>query len=1062
MSRSVDELLDDQRRCWQQGEGRPVEQYLADHPRLAADDEGIVDLLYQEYVLRSTLGPPPSSDEFFHRFPRYTAELQAQLAFLHAAQEIGVNSSLLSVTTTRIPNNSAISSADVPPSHFTPRRPDVPRSVAAETGGKGWPCLEGYEILGEIGRGSMGVVYQAWHHHLRRHVALKMIHPTRAMEPQAQERFRSEAEAMARLQHPHIVQIYDVGEQDGRFYFAMEFVDGITLERRLANGPLPSRQAARLVEMLARAIHHAHARGVIHRDLKPANILLERDSPNSQVVGLNCPKITDFGLARQLDDQSGYPTDTGMIIGTPSYMAPEQATGRGRKIQRTADVYALGALLYALLTGRPPFLAETPLETLRQVESEEPLPPTRLQPKVPRDLGTVCLKCLEKGPNRRYESAEALADDLGRHLRGEAIWARPVGVLERFGRWCRRNPAVASLAVALVLVVAGAFAGIGDQWRRTEAAHRDAVAARYDAEASDSQTQQLFSEILQSTPLLPVQFDAVSRAPRIELLRKAETHSENSLRNRPGDSGLRIALTKVRGGLATLYLVRGQVAEADACLQAARGLWEPPALQDPHQHDSKVWLATANAWEGYLAGRRGQYVRAMRAYERAHLLWQDLTDEYPDDLVLGQQEAESYWCMLNLISTSPARKDTLPLLEENRVLLTSLVREAPSNTIHRNRLALTWLLLAETHQSDFEEPKAIPCWQRAHELYSRLAAERPDDLLVNLSLGRCCYRLLRDQLDDPYYREAVALYEKEGTRLATLVDQHPEADWLRDALLENYCTLALCHWQTGHATLGEQVIQDRVRRLIAQPREYTIRSTHDLSLLKTLIHLGIALREGHQREAALALAREAGVLADRYAMMPWHDLWFRHWLLSQTIPLAALLRQLGAPAEALRLAEQSRSLSQELCRTEPDNIWSFAELSETWTQIGKAHWDLHQGDKALAALREAAAVQRKVVDLAPSIRATRISLSRCYDRLFDRNRLLANWKDAAAALLEREKLWPDDAAELRSVALDFEDLANSLSMRPRPLSPEEQLERQSYFDQSARVMREADKAAVNK
>jgi tetratricopeptide (TPR) repeat protein len=504
------------------------------------------------------------------------------------------------------------------------------------------------------------------------------------------------------------------------------------------------------------------------------------------------------------------------------------------------------------------------------------------------------------------------------------------------------------------------------------------------------------------------------------------------------------------------------VAKADACLQAARGLWEPPSFQEPHQRDSKVWLATTKGWEADLASRRGHYAQAMNSYWHTYTIWQDLTYEYPADVILGQHEAENYWSIINLISTSPAREDTLPLLEENRVLLTSLVQEAPSSTILRKRLAFTWLLLAEAHKSNFEELKALPCWQQAHEHYIQLAGERHDDLLVNLSLGRCCYQLIRDQHEGPYYREAVALYEKEGIRLAASVESHPEADWLREALLENYCTLALCYWKTGHAALGEQVIQNRVRRMIALPREYSVRSTHDLSLLNTLIHLGIGLREVNQREAALALAREAGLLADRYAMMPVRDLWFRRWLVSQAIPLAALLRQLGAPAEALRYAEQSRNLSEEHCRTEPDNLWSLQELSEIWAQIGKAHWDLHQPDKALAALREAAAVQRKVVDLAPSVRATRISLSKCYDRLFDRNRLSGNLTDAATALLEREKLWPDDAAELKRVARNFVELANAVSMRPGPLSSAEQLERQGYLDQYARVIRKSDKAATSK
>jgi WD40 repeat protein/serine/threonine protein kinase len=308
--------------------------------------------------------------------------------------------------------------------------------------------IPGYEILATLGRGGMGVVYQARHTKLGRTVALKMILSGAHAGADDLGRFRTEAEAIARLQHPNIVQIFEVGEQSGLPFFSLEFCGGGSLERKLGGTPLPPKEAAHLVETLARAMQAAHDKGVVHRDLKPANVLLAEDGT---------PKITDFGLAKKLDPASprresgGGLTATGAVMGTPSYMAPEQAGSKSKEIGPRTDVYALGAILYELLTGRPPFRAATQLDTIMQVVSDEPVPPSQLQSRTPRDLETICLKCLQKEPGKRYVSAAALAEDLRRFQNGEPIQARPVGRAERSWRWCRRNPVGAALIAVLVV-----------------------------------------------------------------------------------------------------------------------------------------------------------------------------------------------------------------------------------------------------------------------------------------------------------------------------------------------------------------------------------------------------------------------------------------------------------------------------------------------------------------------------------------------------------------------------------------------------------------------------------
>lgn len=345
-----------------------------------------------------------------------------------------------------------------------------------------------YEILEEIARGGMGVVYKARQKSLNRIVALKIVLAGEFASSADIERFHAEAEAAANLDHPGIVPIYEVGTFEGRHYFSMAYVEGQSLAARIAGGPLAPDLAADIVKAVAEAVHYAHQRGVIHRDLKPANILLD-------CAGR--PRVTDFGLAKRVGGGS-HVTTTGQILGTPSYMPPEQASGG--TIVPASDVYALGAVLYAVLTGRPPFYAADTLETISQVLNAEPVSPRRLNPNVARDLETIVLKCLEKSPQRRYATAEELAEELERYVTGRPIRARPISRPERLWRWCRRNPPRAVAAgVALLLLIVILIGGLWfhgrlqGQLRQTEAAKQELQRAlvREAAERLDSDLLQL-------------------------------------------------------------------------------------------------------------------------------------------------------------------------------------------------------------------------------------------------------------------------------------------------------------------------------------------------------------------------------------------------------------------------------------------------------------------------------------------------------------------------------------------------------------------------------------------
>jgi eukaryotic-like serine/threonine-protein kinase len=411
------------------GEAARVEEYLVRYPKLTDDRMAVIELIAAEHRLRRRGEPALAFQDYLQRFPQYGAELAAHIARL------------------------TIATGD------TPAHPAEPQTEAL-------PEVAGYEVLGLLGRGGMGVVYQARQLGLQRTVALKMVLTGSHAGPKDLARFRAEAEALARLQHPNIVQIYDVGNTAGRPYFVLEFVAGGSLAQYLKATPQPVRPAAQLVETLARAVHAAHASGVIHRDLKPANILLmdegegARDesknlSPLASRLAFLVPKITDFGVAkcagdREAPDLRGL-TVTGELLGTPNYMAPEQAAVPRQPVGPAADVYALGAILYELLTGRPPFTGETPLATVMQVLHNDPVSVTSLQPNVPRDLETICHKCLRKEPRQRYGSALELAEDLQRFLRAEAIRARPVRAVEKLRSWVRRHPVPAGLLAAGLL-----------------------------------------------------------------------------------------------------------------------------------------------------------------------------------------------------------------------------------------------------------------------------------------------------------------------------------------------------------------------------------------------------------------------------------------------------------------------------------------------------------------------------------------------------------------------------------------------------------------------------------
>jgi eukaryotic-like serine/threonine-protein kinase len=571
------------------------------------------------------------------------------------------------------------------------------------------PAVAGYELLEELGRGGMGVVFKAHQVSLNRAVALKMIKSGGFASEGELLRFQNEAEAVAQLDHPHIVPIFEVGQHGGRHFFSMKLIVGTGLDKRLADFAEEPRAAARVVDIIAQAVHHAHQRGILHRDLKPANILLDER-------GL--PHVTDFGLAKRIKGD-GDLTCSGAVMGTPSYMSPEQAAGDKGSLSTATDVYGLGTILYAMLAGRAPFAGTTLIDTLDKVRTRLPEPPSLLNKHVPRDLEIICLKCLEKEPNRRYPSALALAEDLDRWLTGAPILARPVGTMTRAAMWCRRNRTLASLAALLMLALVGGFAGVTWMWR--EADHERAKAEA----VNDLLTNQLLAQ--SSLELDPLAKNLTVR----ELLDRAGTQLGGWLEGQPEIEA------KIRETIGSAYLSLGQYDRAETHLRAAVEL-------DTHHHGPR-------------------YRDTLRANNLLATLF-DETNRSADAEPLLRRNLND--CRSQLGSDDPV---TLDAAERLGALLWHLGKTDEAETVLRKNMDDRSRVLKPEHpdtlRSTYLLSRVLRDRQRftdaehfaylyAHSIQCSRGSNHPDNILAVTNQGD----VFRDQgklnQAEPYYRQA--------------------------------------------------------------------------------------------------------------------------------------------------------------------------------------------------------------------------------------------------------------------------------------------------------------------
>jgi serine/threonine-protein kinase len=947
-------LLDDQCSRWQRGERVVVEDYLARHPNLQADTERVLDLITNEVLLRRQAGETPHLDEYLQRFPHLATELRVQFEVEGAVERETLH-----------PDNAPF--RDTGHWQASPR-PDLAEGVD----------VPGYEVLGVLGKGGMGVVYKARQHKLDRVVALKMLHSRLVAGPEPfpalLERLRSEALALGRLRHPDIVQIFDLGEHNGQPYLALEYVEGGSLGRKLAGNPQPPEQAAALLERLARAMHAAHQAGVLHRDLKPDNILLNSDGS---------PKISDFGLAKRIDAEVGQ-TATGMLLGTPSYMAPEQAEGKSKEVGVAADVYALGATLYEILTGRPPFRAGTVLDTLLQVKMDEPVPPRRHNPAVPCDLETICLKCLHKEPGKRYGSARELADDLGRCQRGEPIRARPAGWLERAGKWARRRPAGAALVGVSVLAVLGlvVLSGVALwQWQTAVTALENEHKALERAEGN----LKLAREAVDGT-FNVARDDPLFQGPRMEkarnlLLRKTLPFYKHFRVQSPDDRALQFeeANQWFRVGIIEQELRRTQ--DARQAFERARALFQALVKAHSDVPEYQNDLATTHNNLGILLTEQGKREEALVEYQQARDLQQKLVKAHPDLPEYQNVLARTHNNLGILLRELGKREQALVEYQQAHDLQQKLVKVHPDLPEYQNGVAGTHSNLGNLLRDLGKREEALVEYQQARDLQQKLVKAHPDVPEYQNGLASRHFNLGLLLHDLGKREEALVEYQQARDLAQKLVKAHPE-------LPEYQNVLASTHINLGNllAALGKreealeqyQQARDLAQKLVKADPGLPL---YQNGLALTHSNLGNLLRDLGKREEALVEYQQARDLQQKLVKAHPDLPKYQNGLARTHINLGVVLNVLGKREEALVEYQQARDLAQKLVKAHPELPLYQKDLALTHSHLGLLLSDLGKRDQALVEHQQARDLWQKLVKAHPNLPVYQDDLARTHNHL---------------------------------------------------------------------------------
>jgi tetratricopeptide (TPR) repeat protein len=898
------------------------------------DREQLLDEILAGYLKAAQAGAAPSRQSLLNRYP----QLSGELTEFFADQD-------------HIENLAAPLRALAPPP-----------SLASGT------MLGDYELLDEIARGGMGVVCRARQKSLQRLVAVKVLLAGPLASSEQWRRFQAEAEAVGSLDHPNIVPVYEVGVYNNRPYFSMKLLEGGSLADRLQSGDRPSpRESVQLLVTIAEAVYYAHQRGILHRDLKPANILLD---------GHGQPHVSDFGLAKRSGETpvpSVALTVSGAIVGTPSYMAPEQAAG-SRTLTTATDVYGLGAVLYELLTGRPPFRGEHLFDTLRRIQSEEPLPPRSVDARIDRDLELICLKCLRKEPERRYASARELALDLGRYLTGEPIEARPAGRLERLWLWCRRRPVAAAVTLAFVAVIVTAFVLVDRARRQAEDRELRLAANRDEARrVLDDFCQELSQENWGEDPVVSEH--------RKSLLEKSLAYYQKFL--------------------------------------------DDPAEEAPARDE----LVTACVRIGDLSAALAMPDKALAAYERARAAAETLRRLHPDDgqaiLWLGR--------IHNRIGVrfQAARRsdDALESYRAAHDLLLARHRETPADDDIEGELAVALNNLGALHHHLGRREEALTSYQECVAI-NRDLAHRLKDLqypyALAVSLGN-----LAAVLDELGRREEGQKNAEEANKLLReVVGKEPKIPRYWQGLGLNLLNrgIRLCNEKRpGDAieplTEGRAVLS---RLVDMQPRTWK----YQIDLATLLGRLGDAHRDFANSLGSAPAAQDHYDKAVEAYQAGWQvnnelttrqpdpaEARFR--MAGCSFALGLLQNKRGQKDEGIRAYRQTCDDCRQLVKQTPDRLDYHSLLGLTLNNLGRELWRLKRYPESLESLREALGHTRLIHARQPRSDYYRRLLNTTFMFLGDVYRDTDRPEEWTAVLRQRRELWPNDSRELFDIACEF-------------------------------------------
>jgi serine/threonine protein kinase/tetratricopeptide (TPR) repeat protein len=899
MSLTVRGACDELSRRLRAGLPASAAEFLASESSAWSTPDAALELLYTEFVVREQLGQEPRPAEWLASFPQWHAEL-AQLFEIHAL----------------------VSDGQTLARGLSATHDEAGAAVATDHAHADDRCFRvvgGYEIREEIGRGGMGVVYQARQRGLDRIVALKMILPPHGERERA--RFRTEAEATAKLSHPNIVAIYEVGQEGDLPFLSMEFVAGKGLDKLLADAPMAPRAAASLLLTLARAVSYAHEQGIVHRDLKPANIMLAADA---------MPKITDFGLAREVATAqvvakglSETPASVA-IVGTPSYMAPEQCDSSG-SIGPAADIYSLGAILYETLTGRPPFRGQTALDILDLVRSQEAVPPSRLAPKISRDLETICLKCLAKQPKQRYASAADLAEDLRRFLAGQPVRARPVPRIEHAMRWCQRNPLPAALAggIALLLVAGTAVSTSLAVWALNEktsaaehARHAEESAEQAGTSAQEEQAARELAEyrFAQAEKAVEQYLDGIENDARLkeadffdlrkQLLSSAMAFYEDFIQAKPGDAKLEAKRGRAYGRLALLRRQVGEHARSAADYRQMTSIFQKlaadfPAVPEHRQNQARGHhglsvqlrelgrpkealdevrqaialqedlvaalptvaayrqdLAKAHHMLGTLLFGLGNHEAAVSEYQQVFSLEQPLAEQFPTNPAYRLDLSRSHNNLANVLYSLGKRAEAVDEMRQALSLKLALVAEFPKVAAYRQDLASSRFNLGHVFNELRQTAEAEAEHRQAMALRKSLADEYPTVPAYRLDLARSHYHLGRLLRNDKPLEAETELQKALTLRTKLNAEVFGVPEYRAD-LATSHAGLGSIHRALGKLAEATTGFQNAIDVWLPLLEEFPELHTHRSSMASHMNSLAILLRENGKLVEARQMHNQA-------------------------------------------------------------------------------------------------------------------------------------------------------------------------------------------------------------